>query len=187
MAPGPRNPNPAPWNSTPQKAVEWFAQEPPAWPLWTTGLLALAVGALVYLADRDPARVMALPSFAVLGTAPLFGAVGGWLPSFVHTFAFSLFSAAAWPRAGRPAYGACALWWAVNLALEAAQQPQWRAALAGALPSGLDTVAPLSYLARYAQQGRFDPADLLAITAGALAAAGVLYRVHQLQEIRHAR
>ncbi|MDO9075787.1 MAG: hypothetical protein Q7U73_21270 [Rubrivivax sp.] len=150
------------------------------------GLLALAVGALVYLADRDPAHVMALPAFAVLATGPLFGAAADWLPSFVHAFAFSLFTAAAWPRALRPAYGACVFWWAVDLAFEAAQHPPWRAALARALPSGLDTLAPANWVARYAQQGRFDPMDVLAITAGALAAAGLLYCVHQLRETPHA-
>jgi hypothetical protein len=151
----------------------------------TVGLLALAIGVLVYLADRDPSRAMAWPAFAVLPTGPLFGAAGGWLPGFVHVFAFSLFSAAAWPRAGRPAYAACAFWWAVDAVFEAAQQPQWRAALAAAWPSGTGDFAPLGWVARYAQQGRFDPADLLALTAGALAAAGVLF-IFQLRETPHA-
>lgn len=158
----------------------------PAWLPCAAGGLALAVGTLVYLADRDPARAMALPGFAVLATGPLFGAAADWLPSFVHVFAFSLFGAAAWPHARRPAYGACAFWWAVDLAFEAAQQPQWRAALATALPSGLEDFAPTGWVARYAQQGRFDPADLLAVTAGALAAAGVLFCVHSLRETPHA-
>ncbi len=153
--------------------------------LCAAGLLALAVGVLVYLADRDPSRAMAQPAFAVLGTGPLFGAAGGWLPGFVHAFAFSLFSAAFWPGAARPAYAACALWWAIDIAFEAAQWPPWRAALAAVLPSGLDDTTLGSWVARYVQQGRFDPADLLAITAGALAAAAVLALV-QLQETPHA-
>lgn len=145
------------------------------------GLLALAAGALVYLADRDPARVMALPAFAALAVGPLFGAAGGWLPSFVHPFAFSLFSAAARPRAARPAYGACLFWWAANVAFECVQWPPLRDALAAALPSGTDAFAPARWLARFAQQGRFDIADLLAVSAGALAAAGLLHFLNRTE------
>lgn len=145
------------------------------------GVVALAAGGLVYLADRDPARAMALPAFASLSVGPLFGAAGGWWPSFVHPFAFSLFSAAVPARSVRPAYGACAFWWAVNVAFEAAQQPQLRAHLVALLPSGLDAHAPARWLARYAQQGRFDLADLLAISAGALAAAGLLHFLYRLE------
>lgn len=163
-----------------------LASTSPAGLLCAAGGLALVIGTLVYLVDRDPARAMALPAFAVRATGPLFGAAGGWLPSFVHVFAFSLFAAAAWPQASRPAYGACTFWWAVDLAFEAVQQPQWRAALATALPSGVEDFAPAGWVARYAQQGRFDPADLLAITAGALAAAAVLFCVHSLRETPHA-
>lgn len=184
MAPGPIHRSPAPWNPRGQ-AARGLAPPSPAWLFCTVGLLALAVGALVYLADRDPARAMAQPAFAVLATGPLFGAAGAWLPSFVHAFAFSLFSAAAWPRARRPAYGACAFWCAVDMAFEAVQQAPGRAALA--LPSGLEGFDPADWMARFARQGRFDPADLLAITAGALAAAGVLVFIHQLREPPHAR
>jgi len=146
------------------------------------GLLALAAGALVYLADRDPARAMALAGFAALAVGPLFGAAGGWLPSFVHPFAFSLFSAAAWPRAARPAYGACVFWWAINLAFEAAQAPPLRDALTATLHPGPDAVAPVRWLLRFAQQGRFDPADVLAVSAGALAAAGLLHFLNRMEK-----
>jgi hypothetical protein len=84
----------------------------------------------------------------------------------------------------RPAYGACAFWWAVAIAFEVVQQPPWRTSLA--LPSGQNGFPPLDWRARYAHQGRFDPADLLAITLGAPAAAGVLRLVHQLRETPHA-
>lgn len=145
------------------------------------GLWALAAGTLVYLADRDPARVMALPASAALAVGPLFGATGGWLPSFVHPFAFSLFSAAARPRAARPAYGACLFWWAVNVAFEAVQWPPLRDALATALPPGWGAFAPARWLASFAQQGRFDVADLLAVSAGTLAAAGLLHFLNRME------
>lgn len=75
------------------------------------GLLALAAGLLVYAADRDPARAMLFPSFAALHSGPVFGAVGSWLPSFVHPLAFSLFTVAAMRPRARPPYGVCAAWW----------------------------------------------------------------------------
>src|SRR5690349_18279042 len=78
--------------------------------------LALGLGLLVYLADREATGAMLLPRAAALGTGPLFAAAGAWLPSFIHPFAFGLLSAAALPRRNRPAYGAVVGWWAVDLA-----------------------------------------------------------------------
>jgi len=145
------------------------------------GCLALAVGLLVYMADRDATRVWLLPHGAVLHGGPLFGALGGWLPAFVHPFAFSLFSAATLRRKAVPAYRACAAWWAVNLLFEAAQHPHIQDRLAKLLPlaDGPDV------LANYCRSGTFDAGDVVAATAGALAAALTLCLVHHW-ETRHA-
>ena len=87
------------------------------------GCLALAAGTLVYLTDRDPSRAALIPAIPALAGLGLFGGPGAWLPSFVHPFAFSLFTAAIQPARRSPAYWACALWWAINVAFEIAQAP----------------------------------------------------------------
>jgi hypothetical protein len=144
------------------------------------GCVALAVGMLVYMADRNPAHALLFPAIAALGTGPLFGPLGSWLPSLVHPFAFSLLTAAARPPSASPAYRACIAWWAVNVAFEAAQHPQWSATLAAGLQNLLGRAAPARWLADYFLRGTFDVADIVAATAGALAAAGVLNLVHRL-------
>jgi hypothetical protein len=149
------------------------------------GSLALAVGVLVYLTDRDPSRAALIPAVTAWAGTHRFGPLGGWLPSFAHPFAFSLFTAAlALPRA-RPAYWACGMWWAVNVAFEAAQAPELGAAAAEAMQRGLGRTWLANALSNYVLQGTFDVADLAATTAGAAAAALVLHLLH-LRETRHA-
>lgn len=148
------------------------------WPLVAWGVLALGLGVLVYLTDRDPSRVALLPVGLHLAGGPVFGAAGPWLPSLCHPLAFSLLWAALRPAGATAAYGGCAGWGALNLGLEAIQHP----ALAGPLAAW---VGPQTVLARYAVHGTFDPADLMAAVAGALLAA-VLVRQQHLRELDHA-
>jgi hypothetical protein len=150
-----------------------------------TGCLALAVGLLVYMADRNAGQAALFPAIAALHTGPIFGVIGAWLPSFVHPFAFSLFTAAVLPRTASPAYGGCVAWWAVNIAFEAAQHPQ----VSGHVAASLQLVFGPTWLTRalsnYFLRGTFDVGDIVAATAGALTAAGVLHLIHCL-ETRHA-
>lgn len=149
------------------------------------GSFALVVGALVYATDRDPAHATLFPKLLALHTGPMFGVLGPWLPSFVHPFAFSLFTAAAQRPSASPAYGACAAWWAVNIAFEAGQHAQ----ISGRLAETLQLVFGQTWLTRtlsnYFLRGSFDVGDIVAVTAGALAAAAVLYLADHL-EVRHA-
>lgn len=150
------------------------------------GGIALALGMLVYATDRDPAHALLFPALAALHVGPMFGAPGAWLPSFVHPLAFSLLSAAALPRRPRPAYGACAAWWMVNVAFEIAQHPKYSGAVAHAVHRAFGHGAVADALAGYGLHGRFDPADLIAATAGSLAAAALL-RHFRLPKDCHAR
>lgn len=147
--------------------------------LGVLGGLALATGLLVYLADRDPARAALIPAVAALAGSHLFGAIGQWLPSFVHPFAFSLFTAAVRPLHMRSIYRPCLLWWAVNVAFEAAQLPPSNAAIAEGMQSMFGQAWLPALLSSFFLSGTFDVGDLVAATAGALAAAGVLYVVHR--------
>jgi len=152
--------------------------------LLALGGLALALGVVVYASDRDPAGVALLPAVAVLHTGPLFGALGQWLPSFVHPFAFSLFTAVALGPSASPAYRACVGWWLVNVAFEVGQHPRVSVVIVRALDDA-GSNNWLRWLTRpltnYFQSGMFDMGDLVAVTAGALMAAGVLYLVHRAE------
>lgn len=90
-----------------------------AWALAAIGGAALLIGLAVYLSDRDPARVALLAGLPIAGGRNGFGAAGQWLPSFVHPFAFALFTVAAMGRDSPWRYRACAAWGAVDVAAEA--------------------------------------------------------------------
>lgn len=136
---------------------------------WAT--LALALGLLLYLLDRPAGHAALIPAaWSLAGGATVFGAAAAWLPSLLHAFAFSLLTAVTLPRTATAAAGSAALWWSLGLAFEVVQHP----ALAGPLAAALDSVPCLQALGRYALHGRFDPADIAALTAGACAAAGLL-------------
>ena len=155
----------------------WAVPEP-AGRLIAVGFIALALGVLVYLTDRDPAHSALIPALSPLGSLQLFGAVGAWLPSLLHPFAFALFTAALQPAGAAPAYWACALWWAAGVAFEAAQLPPVGSALRPMLEVLPLPSAWISLVGSYMAFGTFDVADVIATTAGACAAAAVLFSVH---------
>lgn len=149
--------------------------------------LALALGAVVYLTDRDASRAMLIPATAAFAGGKVFGVLGQWLPSFVHAFAFSLFTAAVLAPRSAPRYGACLAWGAINVAFEVGQHPLVSASLADALQGPLGAMPMAQALARYFVQGTFDRGDIVAALSGALAAGALLHFMHRGQENRHAQ
>jgi hypothetical protein len=152
--------------------------------LVATGLMAMAVGLLVYLIDRDPSHAALIPAVEALAGSSLFGVLGQWIPSFVHPFAFSLFTAATYPSRASAGYSACAAWWAVNVVFEVVQYPGINWAVAEAAEGELGRAWPARLLSNYVLRGTFDVGDLIAATVGAVGAAGVLYFLHRL-EVNH--
>lgn len=140
--------------------------------LWLVGGAALALGLLVYWTERPAPHWL--------------GSLGGWLPSFVHTLAFSLFTAALLaPRRGSE-LGACAFWFAVNLLFEAGQHPQVREPLAETLRRALGTGPAARPLENYFLRGTFDAGDVAAAALCAVAAALLLSRLRQARQYHHA-
>jgi hypothetical protein len=137
------------------------------------GGVALAAGVLVYVIDRSHPGA----------GGSVFGALGGWLPSFAHTLAFSLFTAATLPPRPAARYGACAAWCAVNVAFELGQHPLIGQPLAQALLDMFGGSAPMRWLAGYFIHGTFDARDIGAAVAGALVAATVLQVVDRGREV----
>jgi hypothetical protein len=139
------------------------------------GCAALGLGVLVYLTDRDTSRTLLIPTLPALAASHWFGVAGQWLPSALHAFAFSLFTAAALPPGGASRYGACLAWCAVNVAFEFGRYPLVGAPLAQALQSAFGHGPVSDALAGYFLRGTFDVGDIAAAVVGALAAAAVLH------------
>ena len=138
--------------------------------------VALALGFLVYMTDRAPGSAALLPWAGIHSTAPILGSVGGWLPSFTHVFAFALLTAATARPSIAPPYWACMLWWAIDVAFEVAQSPAWKEPVIDSARRWLGDGWLTSLFTRYVERGTFDPGDLVAVTAGSLAAAAMLAR-----------
>ena len=149
--------------------------------------LALLVGVMVYVADRPASQALLIPAVAALAGGHFFGALGQWLPSFVHPFAFSLLTAAVLPVQVSPRYGACVAWCLVNVAFEVGQHPAFKTGLAEFLHGDSGQWPPAHALANYLLRGTFDLGDIAAVIGGTLAAAAVLHRIHRQREPRHAR
>jgi hypothetical protein len=149
--------------------------------------IAMAVGLLVYVTDRSNMHAWLIPMGPRHSSAPLFGTLGQWLPSFVHPFAFSLLSSAVLPPKSTPAYGACAAWCAVNLLFELGQHRGVSTRVAAALHSGFGSTLAVRSVAGYFTRGTFDVGDVAAVILGSLAAAVALRWLHQGQGVRHAR
>jgi hypothetical protein len=158
---------------------------PGALPIGLAGA-ALLLGLAVYLVDRPVAPSLRVPGIGAFARPGAFGAVGGWLPSFVHPFAFALLTAALLPVRSRARFGACAAWGAVNVAFEIGQHPRLRGALASAIGQAFGPAPAARALANYFMRGTFDPLDITAALAGAAAAAGVLWLARRRAETPHA-
>jgi hypothetical protein len=154
--------------------------------LVASGCAALALGLLVYASDRGAMPGSLWPTAGAVAGRHFFGPFGQWLPSFVHTFAFALFTAAALAPSTRPRYGACLAWGAVNVAFEIGQHPRLSARLADLLQISFGDAPTTQALARYFVHGTFDPGDIVAALLGSLAAAAVLRINQEHREHQHA-
>jgi len=151
------------------------------------GGAALLLGLLVYVTDRGYAPPALMQTLPALAGSHWFGALGQWLPSFVHTLAFSLFTAAALPIAATPRYGVCIAWAMVNILFEVGQHPRISPSLAAWLQGGLGDRSITRMLSSYFVRGTFDWGDILATVAGALAAGAVLRFMSRHMEHPHAK
>lgn len=135
-------------------------------------IAALGVGLVVYLADRQPGSAYFLPAqWSLFADGPsVFGSVGGWLPDFVHVYAFGLLTAVPIGTTHRAAISGCALWWLIDSLFEIGQFPALAPHLVSAMPAWFDRIPFLENTGAYFARGTFNYADLAAIALGALAA-----------------
>ena len=173
---------PAPMDTSPNPAAPRIGAKA----LLVVAGLVWALGMLVYLTDRPPSQAMLMPAFVDWHRArPLFGVLGGSLPSFVHPFVLALLTATTL-RDARSRYGACAVWCVIDIAFECGQHPLIREPLALAMHTLLDPVRLGQPLASYFLRGTFDPADIVAALLGGFAAAGALRLAHRPGDTSHA-
>ncbi len=146
-------------------------------PRLTIGLASLGLGVLVYLLDRPAERTYLIPDVlghSMQGSAGLFGPLGQQLPTFLHTFAFCLLTAALLRVGWRGALGICTAWLSVDALFELGQRGDLAAWIARHVPGWFQHVPVLDNTASYFLRGRFDPLDLASIVLGAALALPVI-------------
>lgn len=132
--------------------------------------LVLAVGVVVYAVDRGGAAYFLSGWIAGDSKAEFFGPIGNHLPTFVHSLAVILATAAVlrpWPKL-LPAITIG--WIAVECLFEIGQLAPLDSHIAAALPAWFDDVPVLEASANYFINGTCDPLDVLSIGLGAAAA-----------------
>lgn len=151
-------------------------------------LSALLLGLLVYLFER-PAESVYL--FTVFSSSPIqhfdvFGIIGQWLPSLVHTYAFILLTVIAVGNGPRIIFASSLFWMGIGWLFEWGQHPAVSVLLVKHIPEWFSSIPLLQNSANYFQYGAFDPMDLLATLAGVLAAIKT-YQLTQPKEYGHER
>lgn len=135
-------------------------------------IAALLVGAAVYLLDRQPQTVYLLADWvgADRKMSGVFGGLGNSLPTFVHVYAFSLFTVAVLSVSRRGAAVCCFIWAVVDGLFELGQLDAVARVIAEHVPAWFGVTPLLENTANYFHAGTFDVFDLVSIALGAIAA-----------------
>lgn len=143
------------------------------------GVFLLTVGTTVYLLDRSWQQLAIAQVIPLTHSrSPVFGALGGSLPSFAHVCAFALLTAALLDGGRRLNQVICFGWLVANVTFELGQHPKLATSLASAVPAWFAHVPILDKTPTYFLSGTFDPLDILFATLGALAAYLVIVKTH---------
>lgn len=135
------------------------------------GVLVLLLGTGVYLFDRSWQQLAIADLIPLaLAPSPMFGVLGGSLPSFTHVCAFALLTATLLDGERRLNQMICLGWLSVNVAFELGQHPKLATFIASAVPAWFRHVPVLDKTPNYFLSGTFDPLDILMATLGALTA-----------------
>jgi DNA-binding beta-propeller fold protein YncE len=147
--------------------------------------VALSVGMVVYLLDRQPEHVYFLSHGLTAAHAPhaLFGVAGNYLPAFLHVYAFMLLTVAAAGSANAQLIRIGAAWFVVASLFEFGQHPAVSPLIAASLPAWFAHIPVLDNTAAYFLKGTFDPLDLLSSALGTLAACFTVVMARNLVRI----
>ncbi|MDH3976881.1 MAG: hypothetical protein OEU86_00080 [Gammaproteobacteria bacterium] len=155
----------------------------PAWIQVLTAMIALLIGVAVYWFDRQPERVYFIPDAWSTGAfnGTFFGSVGLYLPTFTHTFGFSLLTAVVLRPSRWSAAAGCLLWGVTGSLFEVAQTNSMASWIARNLPVWFNDWPVLDNATNYFLAGAFDPLDLLSVFLGALLAWRLLVATNRLE------
>ena len=149
------------------------------------GVFVLLLGTGIYLLDRSWHQLAIADLIPLtLAPSPIFGALGGSLPSFAHVCAFALLTAALLDGKRRLNQAICLGWLLVDVAFELGQHPKFVTSIANAVPAWFRHVSVLDKTPNYFGSGTFDPLDIVTATLGALTAYLVIVNT-QAQGVCH--
>jgi len=146
------------------------------WLRFILGMVALVIGSLVYLVDRPAETSYLIPQSLSLfeSSTSLFGAIGNYLPTFSHVFAFILITAALSPARHSVYLLICGTWLTIDCLFELAQHSAINEFIISGLPAFITELPLMGYAINYFQNGRYNTLDMLSIIAGVIAAYFVL-------------
>jgi len=141
------------------------------------GSIVFVMGACVYLFDRSGSSVYVVPAWWTIAdaTPAIFGALGDYLPTFAHVFAFTLFTAAVLSPGTLASIVICAAWFSIDLSFELAQIDAAALEIVRLVPAWFSDWPILENTADYFLAGHFDPLDVASIALGSVAAGLVLF------------
>ncbi|WP_455202300.1 hypothetical protein [Kaarinaea lacus] len=138
-------------------------------------VVAMVLGIVVYLLDRDAGSVYFMSDWMVLGDGQnsVFGLLGQHIPTFVHVYTFILLTMAlVVPEERYRQYllPVCIGWFLIDALFEIAQIDSIAQRIAGWVPDWFAGIPFLENTASYFIHSTFDILDLLSIGLGTLAA-----------------
>lgn len=155
----------------------------------TAAIGVLCIGVLVYVLDRQPGSAYFIPNWFALtiNFSPIFGEIGNYLPTFIHTFAFILLTVIIVAPSSLQVVLICIAWLAVDSLFEIAQITSIAYWIAGHVPGWFAGVPFLENTSAYFINGTFDSLDLVSIAAGTVTAflvikVGQYGRKHHVHE-----
>lgn len=151
--------------------------------------VAMSVGLLVYLLDRQPEHVYFLSHALTTVDAPhaWFGVAGNYLPAFLHVYAFVLLTVAFAGSANARLIRIGAAWFVIVSLFEFGQHPAVSPLIAASLPAWFAHIPVLDNTAAYFLRGTFDPLDLLSGALGTLAACFTVVLARNISRPRISR
>jgi hypothetical protein len=141
--------------------------------------LLLVVGVIVYAVDRGGAAYFLIGWAPSQGKAELFGPLGNHLPTFVHSLAMILVTAAVLRPWSNLLPAIVIGWVAVECLFEIGQISPFDAHVAAVMPAWFDDVPVLEASADYFLNGTCDPLDFLSIGLGAAAAYWIVRTIER--------
>ena len=137
-----------------------------------TAIVALSIGVLVYLLDRQPGSVYFIPGGVSIADSlnPIFGQIGNHLPTFIHVYAFILLTVIIMSPSPAMVFWICVTWFSVDSLFELAQLTPIAHLIAEHVPAWFIGIPFLENTAAYFLAGTFDILDIISIAMGTVTA-----------------